>query len=46
MYPDCTVVLDILDALFVLGAAAMWTAVAGPVQDAYTFDGQVGIPQG
>jgi len=46
MYPCRTVVLDIIDALFVLGAAAMWTAVAGPVQDAYTFNGQVGIPQG
>ncbi|KAJ7204714.1 hypothetical protein GGX14DRAFT_398064 [Mycena pura] len=46
MYPHCTVVLDILDALLVLGAAAMWTAVAGPVQDAYTFNGQAGIPQG
>ncbi|KAF8143836.1 hypothetical protein K438DRAFT_1993485 [Mycena galopus ATCC 62051] len=46
MYPHRTVVLDIIDALFVLGAAAMWTAVAGPVQDAYTFDGQADIPQG
>ncbi|KAJ7431035.1 hypothetical protein B0H11DRAFT_2132474 [Mycena galericulata] len=41
IYPHWTVFLDILDALFVLGAAAMWTAVAGPVQDAYTFNGQV-----
>ncbi|KAJ7061103.1 hypothetical protein C8F01DRAFT_1288315 [Mycena amicta] len=40
MYPHYTVPLDILDALFVLAAAAMWTAVAGPVQDTYTFGGQ------
>jgi len=46
MYPHCTVALDILDAILVLGAAGMWTAVAGAVQDAYTFDGQADIPQG
>ncbi|KAJ6546881.1 hypothetical protein B0H19DRAFT_1162863 [Mycena capillaripes] len=46
MYPRGSICFDIVDALFVIAASAMWTAVVGQVQNAYEFDGVPGLPQG